>query len=122
MQQIKNNDDTSVTIKTFLDIDTSKTFYYLKFTDSSQTNTKILELLNTSTAPKHYSRFLVLQNSNIPTGRGTMQFYASNQTGLTTLSDADLINTQDYELIPVSTFEIVQYSPEKVEYIYYNQQ
>ncbi len=121
MLLIKNNDDTPVTIKTYDVIDAARTNYYLKFTDSTKTNSVILELPNLSAQPKYYNRFLILENSGIPTGRGEMRFYISETAGLTVLDEADFVSEQEYQLEVLSTFEIVQYYPEKIDYIYYKQ-
>jgi len=121
MITINDNDDTLITIQTFLDRAEDRTNYYLKFIESATVNSVILELPNLSTAPEYWSRFLVLENSGIPTGRGTMEFYASEQSGLAEMNPDDLINSQEYELKALSTFEIVQYYPEEIEYVYYKQ-
>lgn len=121
MLLINNNNDTKVTIGVYEERAEDRTNFYLKFTDSSNTNSKLLELLDLSTYPKKYNQFLVLENSGIPTGRGLVEFYASNQSGLTEMNATDLVSAQEYELEAVSTFEIVQYYPEKIEFIYYKQ-
>ena len=118
---INNNDDTLVTIQYFLDIEEDRTNYYLKFIDSTESNSKILELNNLSTYIKTYSKFLVLENSGIPVGRGRLEFYASTQAGLPEMNDDDLINSNEYELKAVKTYEIVQYHPEKIDYVFYKQ-
>lgn len=120
MIQINNTDDTLITIQTFLEIEESRNNYYLKFVDSTGSNEVILELENRSSNPKYYNRFLILENSGIPTGRGIMYFYISETAGLTEMSESDLISSQEYELEAISTYEIVQYYPEKIEYIHYN--
>lgn len=118
---INNNDDTLITIGVYSERADDRIHFYLKFTDSSKTNSVILELTDLSTYPKKYNRFLILEGSGIPTGRGLMQFYASNQAGLTEIIESDLVSTQEYELEAVSTFEIVQYYPEEIEFIYYKE-
>lgn len=121
MQIINNSDDTPVTIKTFAEIAEDRDNFYLVFIDSIESNTVILELLNQSDKPKYYSRFLILQNSGIPTGRGMMYFYASETAGLTEMNESDLVSSQEYQLDAVDTFEIIQYYPEDYEFIYYTQ-
>jgi hypothetical protein len=116
---INNNDDTFVTISYFLDIPVLAVNYYLKFIDSTETNSKVLELANLSNYIPNYSKFLVLEDSGIPIGRGSLEFYASETSGLTEMNPDDLIQTNQYELKAVKTFEIVQYFPEKVEYVFY---
>ena len=119
---INNDSDTKITLRVYEERVEDRTNFYLKFTDSSNTNSVILELTDISAYPKKYNQFLILENSDIPTGRGLMEFYASNQSGLTEMNEADKVNTQEYELEAVDTFEIVQYYPEKIDFIYYKQQ
>lgn len=121
MLLINNNADTKVTIGVYTERAIDRTNFYLEFTDSSKTNSIILELADLSVYPTKYNQFLILEGSAIPTGRGLMQFYASNQSGLTEMIESDLVNTQEYELEAVDTFEIVQYYPEKIEFVYYKQ-
>ena len=119
MQIIKNNDVTFITARVTESFTEDRTHFYLKFTDATGTNSVVLTPLNRSNYPNKYIKFLLENADGIPTGRGTLQIYRSGAFGLEEPYAADLVNTMEYELEAVSTFEIVQYYPEEIEFIYY---